>query len=213
MKGILVSFGLSLSLIISKSLLALYISNYQNLQQSFSLFFLRIFFTWSIFKVFTEFVMILLPLSVFVFCFLGVLFGWKACGILDHPPGIEPTPPALEGEVLISGLPGRSLEWPHILKLNRESLLLFIKDCDYCIGPLMYKVQSWSSLEEVERMVTLEGWVVPEGDMSGLWKASHSLYIDLEAGKCVCSVCEKILKTPLTVWALFSLYWLPQKHF
>ena len=105
------------------------------------------------------------------------------------------------------------MEWPHILKLNRESLLLLIKDCDYCIGPFMYKVQSWSLLEEVGRMVTLEGWIVPKGDVSGLWKASHVLCIDLEAGKCVCSVCEKIVKTPLTVWALFSLYWLPQKCF
>ena len=166
-------------------------------------FFLR----FSLCEVFIEFFTVLLWFYVLFF------FSCKSCGILAPQLWIEPTPPALEGEVLISGLPGRSLEWPHILKLNRESLLLFIKDCDYCIGPLMHNVQSWSLLEEVERMVTLEGWVVPEGDMSGLWKASHSLYIDLEAGKCVCSVCEKILKTPLTVWALFSLYWLPQKHF
>ena len=174
---------------------------------SYFIIFFKIFFMWIVFKVFIEFVTVLLWFYVLFF------FSCKSCGILAPQPGIEPTPPALEGEVLISGPPGRSLEWPHILKLNRESLLLFIKDCDYCIGPLMYKVQSWSLLEEVERMVTLEGWVVPEGDMSGLWKASHGLYIDLEAGKCLCSVCEKILKTPLTVWALFSLYWLPQKHF
>ena len=140
-------------------------------------------------------------------------FGCKSWGILAPQSGIEPTPPALEDEVVITGPPGRCMEWPHILKLNRESLLLLIKDCDYCIGPFMYKVQSWSLLEEVGRMVTLEGWIVPKGDVSGLWKASHVLCIDLEAGKCVCSVCEKIVKTPLTVWALFSLYWLPQKCF
>ena len=29
-------------------------------------------------------------------------------GILAHQPGIEPVPPALEGEVLTSGLPGKS---------------------------------------------------------------------------------------------------------
>ena len=36
-------------------------------------------------------------------------FGQEACGILAPPPGIEPTPPALEGEVLTTGPPGKSL--------------------------------------------------------------------------------------------------------
>ena len=39
--------------------------------------------------------------SVFCFCF----FGHKPCGILTPWSDIEPTPPALEGEVLTSGLP------------------------------------------------------------------------------------------------------------
>ena len=39
-----------------------------------------------------------------MFCF----FGWEACGILAPQPGIEPAPPALEGEVLTTGLPGKS---------------------------------------------------------------------------------------------------------
>ena len=58
-------------------------------------------FMWTIFKVFFEFVTILLLL-----CF--GFFGCEACGILDPPPGIEPTPSALEGEVLTTGLPGKS---------------------------------------------------------------------------------------------------------
>ena len=33
----------------------------------------------------------------------------EACGILSTPPGTEPTPHALEGEVLTTGPPGRSL--------------------------------------------------------------------------------------------------------
>ena len=45
------------------------------------------------FKVFIEFVTLRLRLYVLVF------FGPKACGILAPRPGIEPTPPALEGEV------------------------------------------------------------------------------------------------------------------
>ena len=36
-------------------------------------------------------------------------FGREACGILAPQPAIEPTPPALEGEVLTTGLPGKSL--------------------------------------------------------------------------------------------------------
>ena len=40
-----------------------------------------------------------------MFCFSG----HEACEILAPQPGIEPTPPALEGEVLITGLPGKSL--------------------------------------------------------------------------------------------------------
>ena len=56
---------------------------------------------WTIFKVFIEFVTILL--------LFYVLFFWvcEACGILTPRPGIEPAPPALEGEVLTTGLPGK----------------------------------------------------------------------------------------------------------
>ena len=35
-------------------------------------------------------------------------FGREACGILAPQPGIEPATPALEGEVLTTGLPGTS---------------------------------------------------------------------------------------------------------
>ena len=37
-------------------------------------------------------------------------FGLEACGILAPRSGIEPEPPALEGEVLTTGLLGKSLE-------------------------------------------------------------------------------------------------------
>ena len=35
-------------------------------------------------------------------------FGLKAYGILGSWPGIEPAPPALEGEILTTGPPGKS---------------------------------------------------------------------------------------------------------
>ena len=37
-------------------------------------------------------------------------FGHEACGILVPQPGIEPEPPALEGEVLTTEPPGKSLQ-------------------------------------------------------------------------------------------------------
>ena len=57
---------------------------------------------WAIFEVFTEFATILLLFYVLV-------FGKEACGILAPRPGIELTPPALEGEVLTTGPPGKFL--------------------------------------------------------------------------------------------------------
>ena len=56
---------------------------------------------WTIFKVFIGFVIILLLL-----CF--GFFGPEACGILVPRPGMEPASPALEGEVLTTGQPGKS---------------------------------------------------------------------------------------------------------
>ena len=62
-----------------------------------------LFLMWTIFKVFIEFVTILLPFYVLV-------FGPKACGILALRPGIDPAPPALEGEILTTGPLGQSWE-------------------------------------------------------------------------------------------------------
>ena len=41
-----------------------------------------------------------------MFCF----FGHEVCGVLALSPGIEPTVPALEDEVLNTGQSGKSLE-------------------------------------------------------------------------------------------------------
>ena len=67
------------------------------------LYFLRFFF-WC-----GPFLKSLLNLLQYCFCFMFWFFGHKACGILSPPPGIESAPPALEGEVLTTGLPGKSL--------------------------------------------------------------------------------------------------------
>ena len=49
----------------------------------------------------------LLNLLQYCFCFMFWLFGQKACGILGPQPEIKPAPPALEGEVLTTGPPGK----------------------------------------------------------------------------------------------------------
>ena len=56
----------------------------------------------TISKVFIESVTTLLLLFMFWF------FGQESCGILIHQPGIKPAPPALEGEMLTTVLPGKS---------------------------------------------------------------------------------------------------------
>ena len=60
----------------------------------------------SIFKVFTWFVTISFLFYVLVFWPRGT---W--CGILVPRPGLEPSPPALEGEVLTTGQQGKSLQF------------------------------------------------------------------------------------------------------
>ena len=62
------------------------------------------FFMWTVFKVFTESVNNIVSI---LFWFLG----YEACGISAPQPGIKPTPSALEGEVLTTGLPGKSQDW------------------------------------------------------------------------------------------------------
>ena len=65
-----------------------------------SVLLLLFFFMWTIFSLYGICYSI-----VSVFCF-G--FGHKACGILAPQPGTEPSPPAFEGGVLTTGLPGYS---------------------------------------------------------------------------------------------------------
>ena len=57
-------------------------------------------------------------------------FGPKICEILAPWLGIEPAPPALEGEVLTTGLPGKSQQ---ISVLFRLSVWYIMKHTDYYI--------------------------------------------------------------------------------
>ena len=75
---------------------------YQNNILKIFLIFLKVFLMWTIFfKVFIKSVTILFLFVMFCFS------GQDACGILTPQAGIKPTPPALEDEVLTTGLPGK----------------------------------------------------------------------------------------------------------
>ena len=92
-------------------------------------FFKRFFWCGPFFKVFIEFVTLLLLFYVLVF-----IFGPEAWGFLVHLPGIVPTPPALE--VLTTGPPGKSL-FARFEIQNQQMLLL--KTSEYrikCISPI-----------------------------------------------------------------------------
>ena len=58
---------------------------------------------WTIFKVFIDFVTLLLLLFMLWF------FDCKLCGILAPQPGVEPARPVLECEVSATGQPRKSL--------------------------------------------------------------------------------------------------------
>ena len=76
---------------------------------------------WTIFKVFIEFVTILLLFYVLVFWPQGM---WD----LSSRPGIEPASPALEGEVLTTGPPGESPFLPFLFNIVWEVLASAIKE-------------------------------------------------------------------------------------
>ena len=73
--------------------------------------FLKDILIWKTFKVLMEFFN--KTASVLCFSFLVT----EACGILVSQPGIKPVPPELEGQVIITGPPGKSQNlWGFVLQ-------------------------------------------------------------------------------------------------
>ena len=70
----------------------------------------------------------------YCFCFLFWFFGLEACRILAPQPGSPATGPALEGEVLTIGPPGKSLLSFFFLEENN-----FIDDV-YCAMKFLYSI-------------------------------------------------------------------------
>ena len=56
-------------------------------------------------------------------------FGHEACGILAPRPGIEPAPPALEGKVLTTGPPGKSLIFLFIQNIYHQITSCYGLNC------------------------------------------------------------------------------------
>ena len=65
-------------------------------------------FSFSVLSFSVFFFKSLLNLFQYCFCFMFWFFVCEACGILAPKPGIEPAPPALEGEILTAGPPEKS---------------------------------------------------------------------------------------------------------
>ena len=87
-------------------------------------FVLFCFLMWTIFNVSIELDTILLLLYVFGGFFF--FFGREACGIPAPPPGIEPSPPASEGEAPNTGPPGKSLP-PEGFEQKHDTISFVIK--------------------------------------------------------------------------------------
>ena len=90
----------------------------------------------------------LLNLLPYCFCFMFRVFGPEACWILAPQPRIEPTAPALEGEVLTTGPSGRSLlasipYWSyHVEIFSPIQCCLFIAVVSFTVQKLLHLIRS-----------------------------------------------------------------------
>ena len=82
------------------------------------------------------------------------LFGCEACGILAPWPGIKPTSPALEGKVLIAGLPGKS----QFVKFFNMPPYCFLKatGCTVVVQELLMNSQGNSASQRASDLLNLD---------------------------------------------------------
>ena len=76
-----------------------------------------------------------LNLTISLLFFMFYFVGHKVCGISALQPGTEPLPPALEGEVLTIGRPGRSLLCFLYFHNQPQPSALFLKQLSFLILP------------------------------------------------------------------------------
>ena len=127
------------------------------------------------------------------------VFVHQACGTLAPPPRIEPAPPALEGKVLTTGLPGKShppfYKDPYARRYNQSILKEISLGCSLEGMMLKLKLQYFGhlvwrvdSLEKTlmlggiggrrrrgrQRMRWLDEWTLGVGDGQGGLVCCHS---------------------------------------
>ena len=161
---------------------------------------------WTIFSLYWTCYNIVSVLCIFLVFFF--FFGQEACGILGPPPGTESAASTLEGEVLVTGLAGKSqlLVLKSLFQVHRASLIISVGKESACNAadpssitgmgrspgegisyPLQY---SWASLvsQLVKNLPAMwETWV-----WSLVWKDP------LEKGKATHS--------SILVWGIHGLY-------
>ena len=99
------------------------ILSFKYLKSLLKLYCFFFFLMWTIFKVFIEFVTILLLFCVLVFWLGGM---WD----LSSPTRDQTIPPALEGEILTTGPPGKSLVFVVFVK-SQTSLIVLLMTVDW----------------------------------------------------------------------------------
>ena len=78
-------------------------------------------------------------------------FGHEACGILAPRPEIEPTSPALEGAVLITGQPGKSPQ----ISFMHSCFLLWIEILRYFIcAQILHHGTTWEAYLHIRDRAT-----------------------------------------------------------
>ena len=140
-----------------------------------------LFLAWTLFRIFNEFVTILLLFYIFWF------FGQEACGILVSWPGIKPTSCALEGEVLTTRPTGKS-QTIRTLKpanlLSRKDLIWQAWDC----SPYKVLLARWAFGWHLRTWILRGCLAIPQTAKNG----SLSL-------NCLCKQCV-LGWTPLSFW-------------
>ena len=123
----------------------------------------------------------LLNLLQYCFCFMFWCFDCKVCGILAPHSGIKPAPPALEGEVLTSRLPGKFWDisiYQNCLLLSLVSgvhLHLQIANIRYCL--FLFKIVKICVKSNFKEFLLLKEkfWKLLIGIFQGIeWVNSYS---------------------------------------
>ena len=129
----------------------------------------------------------LLNLSQYRFCFMFWFLSHEACGIPAPRPGMEPTPPALEGEVLTTGPPGKALKWL-ILNSNQGVWLqsprqtLYIADLEQhrfelrgsTYTQIFFNSKYYSTTKST--VIWIQGWEMSDMEETWEWRAAFKLY-------------------------------------